>query len=395
MRAVVFHDIGDIRLDEVDDPQVVDAKDAVVGLTASAICGTDLHLIRGTMSGMKSGTIIGHEGVGIVESVGFGIRNFRPGDRVVVASTIACGYCEYCRAGLYAQCDNANPNGKAAGTAFFGGPQTTGSFNGLQAEKVRVPFANIGLVKVPSCVTDDQAILVSDILPTGYFGADLADIRKGNTVTVFGCGPVGLCAILSARFLGAGRIFAVDTQRDRLEKARELGAEAIDFQAENPVEVIMELTDGHGSDRVIDAVGIDAEPESPKTAQKDVVKEVAPKQDPQGDLWQPGQAPIQVLQWSVACVAKAGTIALIGVYSPTVERFPIGAAMNKNLTLRMGNCNHRKYIPHLLDLIASGLLDPSPILTKRRPFSSVLEAYKDFDLREPGWIKVKLEMQGV
>jgi len=210
MKAVVFHGIGDIRLEDVAEPKIKEATDAIVRLTASAICGTDLHFVRGSFSGMEPGTILGHEGVGIVEEVGAMVRNFRPGDRVVVGSTIACGSCSYCRAGYFAQCDNANPHGKRAGTAFFGGPGPTGPWHGLQAEKARIPFAHIGMVKVPEKVTDDQAILVSDIFPTGWFGADLADIHEGSTVAVFGCGPVGQFAIASARFMGAGRIIAVD-----------------------------------------------------------------------------------------------------------------------------------------------------------------------------------------
>ena len=211
MKAVVFHGIGDIRLDDVPEPKIEQPTDAIVSLTASAICGTDLHMVRGTFAGMVPGTILGHEGVGIVEAIGSDVRNLNVGDRVVIASTIACGYCSYCRAGYYAQCDNANPNGPSAGTAFFGGPKETGPFNGLQAEKARIPFANVGLVKLPDEVIDNQAILLSDIFPTGYFGADMADIKPGHTVAVFGCGPVGQFAIASAKLMDAGRILAVDT----------------------------------------------------------------------------------------------------------------------------------------------------------------------------------------
>ena len=179
MRAVVFHGVGDIRLEDVAEPKLQEPTDAIVRLTSSAICGTDLHMVRGTFPGMEKGTFLGHEGVGIVEELGPMVRNFIPGDRVVICSTIACGYCSYCRAGYYSQCDNANPKGKRAGTAFFGGPGATGPFNGLQAEKARIPFANVGLVKLPEEVTDEDAILISDIFPTGYFGADIAEIRDG------------------------------------------------------------------------------------------------------------------------------------------------------------------------------------------------------------------------
>ena len=259
MKAVVFHAIGDIRIDDVPEPQIQEPTDAIVRLTSSAICGTDLHMVRGTMAGMKQGTILGHEGVGIVEEVGPMVRNIEPGDRVVIASTIACGSCSYCRAGYFAQCDTANPNGKRAGTAFFGGPESTGSFHGLQAEKARIPFANIGLVKLPDEITDDQAILVSDIFPTGYFAAELAEIEDGDTVAVFGCGPVGQFAIASAMLMGAGRVFAVDCRDDRLAMARRQGAETVNFDVDAPLQTILDLTGGIGVDRAVDAVGVDAE----------------------------------------------------------------------------------------------------------------------------------------
>jgi threonine dehydrogenase-like Zn-dependent dehydrogenase len=246
MKAVVFRGVGDIRLEDVPEPKIEQPTDAIVRLTASAICGTDLHFVRGTVPGLKEGTILGHEGVGVVESIGKGVRNLDAGDRVVIPSTIACGYCSYCRAGYYACCDNANPQGKEGGTAFFGGPEESGPFNGLQAEKARVPFASVGLVKLPDEVSDDQAILLSDIFPTAWFGARLAEIEPGNTVAVFGCGPVGQLAIASAKLMRAGRILAVDTIESRLDMARAQGAEVIDFEKDDPVEALVELTGGIG-----------------------------------------------------------------------------------------------------------------------------------------------------
>ena len=259
MKAVVFHDVGDIRLDDVPEPVIKEPGDAIVRITVSAICGTDLHFVRGTFSNMEKGTILGHEAVGVVEAIGSEVRNLSVGDRVVIPSTIACGYCSYCRSGHYSQCDNANPNGPAAGTAFYGGPKATGPFDGLQAEKARVPFAAINLIKLPDTVSDDQAILLSDIFPTAYFGADLANIQPGHTVVVFGCGPVGQFAIASAKLLGAGRVLAVDNLPDRLDMARRQGAEVINFDEEDPVQVIQQLTGGVGADCAIDAVGVDAE----------------------------------------------------------------------------------------------------------------------------------------
>lgn len=393
MKAIVFHALGDIRLDEVSEPTIESDTDAVVRLTRSAICGTDLHFIRGTMAGVEPGTILGHEGVGIVESLGDGVRNFKVGDRVVVPSTIGCGYCSYCRAGYYAQCDNANPNGP--GTAFYGGPKEAGGLHGMQAEKVRVPFANVNLVKLPEEVSDDEAILISDIFPTGYFGADMAGIKPGHTVAVFGCGPVGQFAIASAKLFGAGRVFAIDRHADRFDMAREQGAETVDFSREDPVETIKRLTGGIGADSVIDAVGVDAEmPHSgPAEASKAAgsAKDASPSAREEGDAWRAGDGPAQALTWAVDVVAKAGTISIIGVYPPSDTMFPIGAAMNKNLTVRMGNCNHRKYVPMLVELVRSGQVVPTKILTQREPMGQAIEAYERFDRRQPGWIKVELE----
>jgi threonine dehydrogenase-like Zn-dependent dehydrogenase len=401
MKAVVFHGVGDIRVDDVSEPKIKEPTDAIVRLTASAICGTDLHMIRGSLPGMQSGTILGHEGVGVVEEVGPEVRNFKQGDRVVICSTIACGSCAYCRAGYYAQCDKANPNGPQVGTAFFGGPKETGPFDGLQAEFARIPFANVGMVKLPDEVKDEDAIILSDIFPTGYFGAKLAEIHPGDTVAVFGCGPVGLCTIASANLLGAGRVLAVDNNPSRLEKARAQGAEVVNFDHEDPVEVIRNLTGGIGVDRAIDAVGVDSSrprggPAVGKVSQQaqhfqQELQEIVPEAHPQGDNWQPGNAPSLALEWAVQALAKAGTLSIIGVYPQTDRFFPIGAAMNRNLTINMGNCNHRKYVPRLVDLVRNGTIKPSEIITQRESLRSAVDAYKAFDVHQPGWIKVELQ----
>jgi threonine dehydrogenase-like Zn-dependent dehydrogenase len=390
MKAVVFGGVGDIRLEDVPEPTMRAPTDAIVRLTASAICGTDLHFIRGTMPGTGEGRILGHEGVGVVEEVGEHVRNLVPGDRVVIPSTIACGTCSYCRTGYYAQCDNANPSGP--GTAFFGGPEDAGGFDGLQAEKARIPYANVGLVKLPDEVSDDQAILISDIFPTGYQAADTAEIREGDIVCVFGCGPVGQFAIWSAKHLGAGRVIAVDSVADRLEAARRQGAEVVNFEQEDPVELIKEMTRGIGPDRVIDAVGVDANraPEADDAEFEQAIEQLVPERAPAGSQWQPGSGPTQVLQWAVECVAKAGTICLIGVYPPTVQQFPIGQAFMKNLTITMGNCNHRKYIPRLVELTRAGAVDPSALVTQVEELADAVEAYEQFDRRRPGWLKVAL-----
>ncbi len=394
MKAVVFHGVGDIRLEDVPEPSLKDPTDAIVRITTSAICGTDLHFIRGTMPGMKEGTILGHEGVGVIEQLGEDVRNFSVGDRVVIPSTIACGYCSYCRAGYFSQCDNMNPNGKQAGTSFYGGPQMTGPFDGLQAELARIPNAPVNLFKLPDDVSDDQAILLSDIFPTGYFGAELADIKPGHSVAVFGCGPVGQFVIASAKMMKAGRIFAVDQIPDRLDIARSQGAEIVDFSKEDPVKKIQALTGGIGVDCAVDAVGVDAEcPYHGPTAKQDDKfqkerEQVAPEQNPDGELWQPGSAPSQAQRWAIQATAKAGSLSIIGVYPPNDESFPIGLAMNRNITIRMGNCNHRKYMQQLIDIVRSGQLDPTSLITRKESMPSVLEAYKQFDTRQPGWLKV-------
>jgi len=404
MKAIVFHGIGDIRLDDVSEPAIEQPNDAVVKLTSSAICGTDLHMVRGTMPGMAPGTILGHEGVGLVEQVGPNVRNLSEGDRVVIASTIACGYCSYCRAGYFSQCDNANPNGKRAGTCFFGGPKESGSIHGLQAEKARIPYANVGCVKLPDSVSDDDALMLSDIFPTGYFGAELAEIKPGDTVAVFGCGPVGLFAIVSAYLMEAGRIFAIDRVPSRLEMAKNIGAEVINFDKEDPVNVIFDLTGGIGVDRAIDAVGVDAlHPASGPAAEKSrqmepefqrELEEVAPETHPQGEAWKPGDAPSQVLNWAVDSIAKAGTLAVIGVYPKPADFFPFGKAFGMNLTIKVGNCNHRKYMPMLLELVESGAVVPSAIISTAEPMASAIDAYHAFDERRSGWLKVEIVPAG-
>ena len=400
MKAVVWHGVGDIRLDDVAEPTLKEPEDAIVRLTSSAICGTDLHFVRGTMAGMKPGTILGHEGVGVVEALGENVRNFERGERVVICSTIACGSCSYCRAGYYAQCDRANPNGPQAGTAFFGGPEPTGPFDGLQAELARIPFAHTGMVRLPDEVSDDQAIMISDIFPTGWFGAELADVSDGDTVVVFGAGPVGVFAVVSANLQGTARVICVDQHEDRLAMARRAGAETVDFSVEDPIDAIRELTGGIGPDRAIDAVGIDAAraPEGPaadrtETSQEEFgaeLDEVAPEHRNDGQ-WTPGDAPSMALRWAVRSVAKAGTIGIIGVYPPQAHAFPIGEAMNKNLTIKAGNCNHRRYVPRLVELVRSGVVDPQTVVTQLEDVSGAIEAYEAFDDRRPGWLKVELE----
>jgi threonine dehydrogenase-like Zn-dependent dehydrogenase len=370
MKAVVWHGIDDIRLDDVPDPGTQEPTDAVVRVTTSAICGTDLHLVRGTIPGLAEGTILGHEAVGEVVDVGPQVRNFSRGDRVIVASSIACGFCSYCRAGYPAMCDNANPVGKKAGTAYYGGPRSAGGYDGLQAEYARIPFASYNLVGVPSGMSDQQAIMLSDVFPTAWFGGRLAEIGDGDTVAVFGAGPVGQLCVVSAFLQGAGRVIVVDRDDDRLAVARLLHAETINFDTEDPVAAIEGLTGGIGVDRVIDAVGVDAQ--QPGGAGR-------------------GDAPGQVLTWAVRAVAKAGSIGVVGLYPRGMSSFPFGEAMAKNLTVKAGDCNHRRYLPQLLAMVSSGAVDPSILLTEDEPMTDMLDAYHEFDRREPGWLKVALQ----
>jgi threonine dehydrogenase-like Zn-dependent dehydrogenase len=247
-------------------------------------------------------------------------------------------------------------------------------------------------VKLPDEVSDDQAILLSDIFPTGYQAADIAEIREGDVVCVLGCGPVGQFTIWSAKHLGAGRVIAVDALPDRLDAARRQGAEIVNFEEEDPVELIEEMTRGIGPDRVIDAVGVDANrpPEADDEQFEQAIEQLVPERAPEGPQWQPGSGPTQALEWAVELAAKAGTVSLVGVYPPTVEQFPIGEAFMKNLTITMGNCNHRKYIPLLVELVRAGAVDPSSLVTQVEDVTDAVEAYEQFDRRRPGWLKVAL-----
>jgi len=399
MKALVFSKIGEVKIADVADPRIENEKDAVVKITATSICGTDLHMVRGTMAGMRPGTVLGHEAVGIVESVGDEVKNFKIGDRVVVCSTIACGECEFCQAEDYSCCDNANPKGPEAGTAFFGGPELTGPFNGLQAERARIPYADFVLVAVPATVSDEDALLTSDIFPTGYMAAEMGDIKPGDTVAVFGCGPVGQMAIASAKLMGASKVFAIDTIADRLAQASQQGALTINYSQIDPVKTLKSLTNGFGPDCCIDAVGVDAQAAHSGPAKPGMLENIAntidqkmmaPHSVGSGDQWRQGDAPSQVLMWCVEAVRKSGVVSIVGVYPPQAKFFPIGLAMSKALTMRAANCSHFKYVPKLLKMVEEGKFRPSEILSKVERFGDAVECYKHFDKREPGWIKVEL-----
>jgi threonine dehydrogenase-like Zn-dependent dehydrogenase len=399
MKAIVYHGKHDFRFENAPDPKITAEGDTIVRVAKTAICGSDLHLWHGGLPegiGASGGFAVGHEFLGIVDEVGRGVSRVKRGDRVLVSCTVGCGGCGLCQRGVYSGCTVMTGGGGASNV--FGFSQ---GLPGGQAEAVRVPFSDTNLFRVPEALSDEQALFLTDILPTGYMGAELAEVSPGDTVVVFGCGPVGLFAIASAKLLGAGRIFAVDCIESRLDMACRQGAEIIDFNKDDPVAVIRRLTGDIGADRVIDAVGVDAvaprkgpaaaHARKERKQNRMEVEQVAPDADPKGDLWVPGNAPSQVVNWAVEAVAKAGTLSIIGVYPDSDRFFPLGLAVGKNLTINSGNCNHRAYVPMLVDLVRSGAVDPAEILTQTAPLASAIDAYQAFDRREPGWVKVKLE----
>ncbi len=403
MKALVFYKVGDIRLEHVPEPKLKNDHDVIVKLTRSAICGTDLHSVRGTIANTLKGTILGHEGVGIVEQLGARVEKFKIGDRVIVPSTISCGYCEYCRKEIYSQCDNANPQGPDAGTPYYGGPKDSGPFQGMQTQKVRVPYADASLIAIPDSIVDDQVILLSDILPTAYMAVEMADIQPDDTVAIFGCGPVGQLILFCVNQLKPAAVFAIDRIPFRLQKAAAQGAITINFDTHDPYTELKKSTSNKGPTKIIDAVGIDADhPHYSFFSSlkhhawlkefKKEVKTVAPRINPHHGNWIPGNAPSQALQWAVRSVAKAGTISIIGVYTELLKTFPIGEAMGKNLILRMGNCNHRKYIPRLLEWVQNSIFDSRDFYSHKLPFDEIVTGYKQFDKRADGWMKVILTL---
>ena len=399
MKALVFNAIGSIALKDMPQPAIIQPTDVIVKLTMTSICGTDLHLVRGTIGDMKPGTILGHEGVGIISDVGSQVIRFKQGDRVIIPSTICCGNCAYCMQQEYSQCDKANPNGPLAGTAFYGSPITCGAFNGMQAEYVRVPLADSSLVACDKRITDTQALLLSDILPTAAMAVEYAQIKPGVTTAVFGLGPVGQLIIMLLKQMGNQTIIGLDSVPERLALAQRQGATPIDISTHDPLEALFGLTQGVGATSVIDAVGIDAMmgPIARVTTygsanQETFNQEIERIVPEQSRAWQPGSGPSQVLRWAAQTVAKAGTISIAGVYSPLLESFPIGLAMEKNVTIRMGNCNHKKYIPELVRQLLEHSIDPDLIITHHLPFEQIEGTYQEFNDRQHGMIKVALRL---
>ena len=387
MKALVWHGKEDVRCDIVPDPMIEQPNDIIVRITATAICGSDLHLYDGLMPTMKSGDILGHEPMGIVEEVGSSVTKLKKGDRVVVPFTIACGKCWFCEQTLFSLCDNTNPNHEQAETAMghspsglFGYSHMLGGYPGGQAQFLRVPHADVGPIKIESDLPDEKVLFLSDIYPTGYMAAENANIQPGDTVAVWGCGPVGQFVIRSAWMLGAGRVIAIDDVPERLAMARAGQAETIDTSTENASERLKEMTKGRGPDSCIDAVGAEAHGTNPLEKIVDSTK-MALKLSTD----RPG-----ALRQAIMACRKGGTLSVPGVYIGLLDKIPFGALMNKGLTVKTGQTHTQRYLAPLLKTIEEGTIDPSFVVTHQRPLEAGPELYKTFRDKKDGCIKVVL-----
>ena len=388
MRALCWHGHGDVRVDTVPDPKIEKPTDAIIRITASGICGSDLHLYDGFMPTMKSGDILGHEPMGVVVEVGSEVKKLKVGDRVVVPFTIACGSCFFCEKTLYSSCDNSNPNAEMARKAMghspsglFGFSHLLGGFPGGQAEFLRVPYADVGPLKIESDLPDEKVLFLSDIFPTGYMAAENCGIEPGDTVAVWGCGPVAQFAIQSAWMFGAERVVAIDRVPERLAMAREFGkAETINFDKEDVYDRLQEMTKGRGPDRCIDAVGCEAHATGSIDAVLDKVKTSVKL----------GTDRAHVLRETIMCCRKGGTISVPGAYVGFPDKIPFGAFMNKGLTLKTGQTHMQRYMKPLFEKIEKREIDPSFVITHRLKLEQAPEAYKTFRDKKDGCIKVVL-----
>ncbi|WP_036250515.1 zinc-dependent alcohol dehydrogenase [Methylobacter sp. BBA5.1] len=389
MKALCWHGKYDVRVDTVPDPIIVDPTDAIVKITATAICGSDLHLYDGYIPTMESGDILGHEPMGEVVEVGSEVTSLKTGDRVVVPFTISCGHCFFCEKTLYSCCDTSNPNADMARKAMghspagiFGYSHMLGGFAGGQAEYLRVPYADVGPIKITSDLPDDKVLFLSDIFPTGYMAAENAQIEPGDTVAVWGCGPVAQFVIQSCWMLGAGRVIAIDRVPERLTMAQEHGkAEIIDFEEEDVYDRLMAMTNGRGPDCCIDAVGCEAHGAGSFDAVLDKAKAA---------LYLGTDRP-HVLREAIMCCRKGGTVSIPGVYVGLLDQLPMGAAMNKGLTLKMGQTHVQRYLEPLLEKIEEDQIDPSFVITHSLGLDEGPQAYKTFRDKEDGCIKVVLK----
>jgi threonine dehydrogenase-like Zn-dependent dehydrogenase len=388
MKALVWHGTDDVRVERVPDPAILNPRDAIVKVTTTAICGSDLHLFDGYIPTMKAGDILGHEFMGEVVEVGKDNHKLRVGDRVVVPFTIACGRCFFCERQLWSACDNSNPNANYvealygfAGSGLFGYSHMMGGYAGGQAEYVRVPFADVGPVRVPDSLTDEQALFLSDILPTGYMAAENCDIQPGDTVAVWGCGPVGQMAIASALLLGAEQVVAIDSVPERLRMAaRQRGVIAIDFDKEDVFDRLKQLTAGRGPDACIDAVGLEAHGTT-LDAYYDAIKTAA---------YLATDRP-SALRQAIHVCRKGGVVSIPGVYGGYLDKMPFGAAFGKGLTFKMGQTHVMKYLRPLLARIERGEIDPSFVITHRLPLDEAPAAYRLFRDKRDECIKVVLK----
>ncbi|QLF68937.1 glutathione-dependent formaldehyde dehydrogenase [Peteryoungia desertarenae] len=388
MKALTWHGKSDIRCESVEDPRIEDGRDAIIKVTACAICGSDLHIFDGVIPSMQHGDIVGHEAMGEVVEVGGDNSKLKVGDRVVVPFSIGCGECFFCKRGFYSGCERSNPNKDIVSKVWGNSPaglhgysHLLGGYAGGQAEYLRVPYADVGPIKVPNTLTDDQALFLSDIFPTGYMAAEFCDIQQGDTIAIWGCGPVGQMAIRSAFLLGAERVIAIDTVPERLELARKAGAETLDFRHEDIYDRIMELTRGRGADACIDAVGTEADTFSSVYATWDRIK-VATFM---------GTDRPHVLRQAIHCCRNFGTVSIVGVYGGFLDKIPMGSAINRGLTFRMAQTPVQRYLPKLLGLIEEGKFDPSFVITHRGSLEDGPELYKKFRDKKDGCIKVVLQ----
>jgi threonine dehydrogenase-like Zn-dependent dehydrogenase len=387
MKALVWHHTHDVRVERVPDPTILNPRDAIVRITATAICGSDLHLYDGYIPTLKPGDILGHEFMGEVVEVGREVTNLRVGNRVVVPFPIACGRCWYCEHDLWSLCDNSNPNAAMAEKLYgyspaglYGYSHLMGGYAGGQAEYARVPFADVDHVKIPDGIPDEQALFLSDIFPTGYMAAENCNIHPGDVVAVWGCGPVGQFAIQSARLLGAERVIAIDRFPERLAMARDKGgAEILNYEEVDIFDALREKTGGRGPDACIDAVGMEAHGMDPLALYDRAAQKVRMESD----------RPIVLRQVIQAC-RKGGTVSLAGVYGGLVDKIPMGAAFSKGLTFRMGQTHVQKYLRPLLERVQRGEIDPSFVITHRLPLDEAPHGYKIFRDKEDQCIKVVL-----
>ena len=390
MKALCWYGTGDVRVETVPDPKILNARDAIVKITSTAICGSDLHLFDGFMPTMEKGDILGHEPMGKVVEVGADVKNLKVGDRVVVPFTISCGACFFCQKEMYSLCDNSNPNAELARAAMghspaglFGFSHMLGGYAGGQAEYLRVPFADVGPLKIENdSLTDEQVLFLSDIFPTGYMAAENCGIEPGDTVAVWGCGPVGQMTIQSAWMLGAGRVFAIDMVPERLAMAAKHGkAETINFQEEKVYDRLMELTSGRGPDRCVDAVGAEAHATGSLDSALDAAKAAVYL----------GTDRPHVIREAIMCCRKGGTVSIPGAYVGFMDKLPLGALMNKGLTVKTGQTHVQHYNKPLLQKIEAGEIDPSFVITHRVKLDDAPDAYKTFRDKEDGCIKVVLK----